>query len=398
MEIKEVNFAGNYHHVLKSDNGTTTYNAPQWLDGNGDGLATPNTTAADKNYPIAYTQNSKPVVGAKFKVAGLPSGQSVKIRANSAQGLEIPETSVSPLADGTITLQPTTAASNLVHEIQCHNANDDTAFKIDWDINIANMGWTRIGSTQHTVYITMADPIKTAAGLMSETLFSIGCRNAKGLGIFGAGPQAVVDAIYNDFKDDRNVQKVIPGSGTLDGVGMKFWNSSATNADSTTELLAARDGRCGAWARLFIDVLRTQGIDAQMMGYYAPLVPQQNFIADLQTYFPGSNRQYKEVFFVKSWTLEANPFAPTDNAGIEAQTKPNPQAYFADHALVAYGGKLYDPSYGSNTFASHQAWEDATLDAFGAYMDVPLPSGSNVWIWKADQKGSTETIAAPVNY
>ena len=120
----------------------------------------------------------------------------------------------------------------------------------------------------------------------------------------------------------------------------------------------------------------------------------------MNTYYPRFSGQIQiyGVIFVKSWTLQANPFAPTDNVGIEAQTNQNPQAFFGDHYVVAYGGKFYDPSYGSDVFATQQAWEDAALDAFGAYINPALPNGSTFWIWKADPKGSTETVPQSINY
>ena len=67
---------------------------------------------------------------------------------------------------------------------------------------------------------------------------------------------------------------------------------------------------------------------------------------------------------MKNWNI-GNEFAPIDNQGIEGQGNPNPKGRFTDHAVVEYGGKYYDPSYGSDVFASQQAWEDAALDAFG---------------------------------
>jgi hypothetical protein len=398
VKIKEVSFAGSNYHELKSDDGNTTYNAPQWVDVNGDGTATTSTSSGEKNYPVSFTRNTKPQVGGKFKVAGLPSGQIVKIKASSAQGLQIPETSVTPATDGTITLPLTTASNNLVNSIQFHNADDNTALKIDWEISIGSGGWSTVGSTKHTVYITMADPIKTATGLMRETLFNLGCRNAKGK---GSAAQAVVDAIYDDFKD-RDVQRVKPSSGTLDGTGMKYWGNPATAGFETSNLLATGDGRCGSWCKTFVDILRCQGIDAAVIMFTAPEIPQQNLSADIQAQFSGyqGNVDYVRVLYVKSWTLGGNPFNPLDNPGVEGQGNQNPQAWFGDHSLVEFGGRYYDPSYGSTVYATQQAWEDASIDAFGAHVQfIPAPAGASAfWIWKPDNKGTQETIPQNLNY
>ena len=396
--IKEVSFAGSNYHELKSDDGNTTYNAPQWVDVNGDGTATTSTSSGEKNYPVSFTRNTKPQVGGKFKVAGLPSGQIVKIKASSAQGLQIPETSVTPAADGTITLPLTTASNNLINSIQFHNADDNTAMKIDWEISIGSGGWSTVGSTKHTVYITMDDPIKTATGLMRETLFNLGCRNAKGK---GSAAQAVVDAIYDDFKD-RDVQRVKPSSGTLDGTGMKYWGNPAIAGFETSNLLATGDGRCGSWCKTFVDILRCQGIDAAVIMFTAPEIPPQNLYADIQAQFFGyqGNVVYERVLYVKSWTLGGNPFNPLDNPGVEGQGNQNPQAWFGDHSLVEFGGRYYDPSYGSTVYATQQAWEDASIDAFGAHVQfTPAPAGAPAfWIWKPDHKGTQETIPQNLNY
>jgi hypothetical protein len=260
----------------------------------------------------------------------------------------------------------------------------------------------------------MADPIKTATGLMRETLFNLGCRNAKGL---GSAAQAVVDAIYNDFKD-RDVQRVKFSSGTLDGVKMAYWNNPQTIVDSTTGLLSTGDGRCGAWAQLFTDVLRSQGIDAQLTGFFAPMPNRQLFDA-IQAKYPnyqgeitinlGNALQPQPLILVKNWNI-ANEFAPIDNQGIEGQGSPNPKGRFTDHAVVEYGGKYYDPSYGSDVFASQLAWEDAALDAFGLliHANPPLPDqaqatpalapGFTIWMWQADPKGSVESISQALPY
>ncbi|WP_075088797.1 hypothetical protein [Verrucomicrobium spinosum] len=82
-DVTKVSFGGTNYHELKSDNGTTTYSAPQWVDGNADGVAATGISAAggDKNYPVAYTRNTKPQVGAELQIKDLPSGQTVKVKA-----------------------------------------------------------------------------------------------------------------------------------------------------------------------------------------------------------------------------------------------------------------------------------------------------------------------------
>lgn len=396
--IQEVSFAGSAYHQLKSDNGATTYNAPHWVDVNGDGTASTGTTiAGEKNYPVAFTRNTKPKVAAKFRLVDLPElpeGETIKIKAELSQGLQIPETVVIADLAGQITFPLTEVSGNLADSIGFFSADGTNAFQINWKIQIGERSWVLLGSTKHTVYITRAAPIKTAASLMRETLFSIGCRNAGGL---GDAPQAVVDAIYADFQD-RDVQRVKPSSGTLDGNPMKYWGNPPTAGFTTAGLLESGDGRCGAWTRIFVDVLRAQGIDSNLTGLFAPVPPDQAIQTDLAANLNyGGPFQKIQLMYVKNWTIAANPFNPVDNMGIAAQNNANPQAYFGDHFVVNYSGKFFDPSYGSNVFATHLEWEDAALDAFGAVINIPQ-SGTGFWVWKADPKGTVETQIQNIIY
>jgi hypothetical protein len=229
--VKEVSFAGSNYHELKSDDGNTTYNAPQWVDVNADGTATTNTSSGEKNYPVSFTRNTKPQVYGKFKITGLPSGQSVKIKASSAQGLQIPETSVVPAADGTITLPLTTASNNLINSIQFHNADDNSAFKIDWEISIGGGGWSLFGSTNHTVCITHADPASTLSS-RQETLFTLACRNAKGK----TQLTDITSGIWSDFTD-RDVRRV-------DGTQLTYYKSYTCSVLTSEELIKQGDGQC----------------------------------------------------------------------------------------------------------------------------------------------------------
>lgn len=384
--IKEVSFGGGGYHELKSDKGDKTYSAPHWVDVNSDGKVVTDSMPGERNYPVAFTRNTKPQVGGKFKVSGLPDGQSLKIKADSPQGLQLPETAVTADGEGLIALPMTLASGNLMNTIEFFAAEGENAFQINWQLKIGDNNWVSMGATKHTVYVTMAAPIKTAAVLMSETLFNIGCRNVDGL---GADAQAVVDAIYEEFKD-RNVQRVKPSAGTLDGNAMKYWGDRyMVNGFSTLYLLGSGDGKCGAWSRMFVDILRTQGIESNLTGFYAPSPPVGGIMNDLSAAGYSGAFSVESVIFVKNWTLGSNPFAPKDDNGIAAQNNDNPQAVFTDHFVVKYNEKFYDPSYGSNVFATQLEWEDAALDAFGAV--VTLPSGRVPWVWKVDAKGSVET-------
>lgn len=366
MQIKEVSFDGSNYHELKSDDGNTTYDAPQWVDVNGDSTATTNTASGEKNYPVSFTRNTKPKIGGKFKVAGLLSGQTVKIKASSAQGLQIPESSVTPDTDGIITLQPQEASNNLSNSIQFHNVDDDTAFKIDWEISIGSGGWTTIGSTKHTVYITWDNPVSLPESIRHETLFNLGCRKAKGM---ASSELNVVNSIYSEFTD-LDVQKVIPSSGSLDGQAMKYWGNWRTAHDfyTTSKLLGNpdRDGNCQAWSGLFRDVLRAQGIQADRITVFPQQQDTSVLVKEWAFNPPGSSGLSSHPYF---YGAEAHPTQTATGQGNTATP-----TFFNGHWITRCGGIFYDPSYGTPPQATPVQYENSALAGyFGPIIYVTVP-------------------------
>jgi hypothetical protein len=344
----------------------------------GDGNATTSSTSGEKNYPVAFTRNTKPQVGGKFKIAGLPSGETVKIKASSAQGLQIPETSVTPAEDGTIILPLTTASNNLTNSIQFHNADDNTAFQIDWEISIGSGAWRAIGSTKHTVYITWDDPVGLPETIRHETLFNLGCRNAKGM---ASSELNVVNSIYSEFTD-LDVQRVIPSSGSLDGQAMKYWAnwSAAFNFESTSKLLGNpdRDGNCQAWSGLFRDVLRSQGIQADRITVLPQLPDSGVLVKEWAFNQPGSSGLSSHPYIYDSEAY------PTQTATGQGNTAAPPA--FTGHWITRCGSIFYDPSYGTPPQTTPVQYENSALAGYSGpniYVTVPprftaRPKNTNV--------------------
>lgn len=169
--------------------------------------------------------------------------------------------------------------------------------------------------------------------------------------------------------------------------------------NGVVDLLATGDGRCGSFQELMIDVLLEQGIVTAHPTTEEPLPRYEAAaITDyVATYGSDPTLAYtiREVFFVKSWTLNvANRFAPIDNFGAPAQGNKNPIAIFGDHALVEIGGKIYDPSYGTGPFNSVLDWEDASIDGYGVqFIDrTGQASGFVLWVGSLDVKGNKEVV------
>lgn len=184
----------------------------------------------------------------------------------------------------------------------------------------------------NTPYITWDDP---AGDAPFETCLYIGCQAAEDMGSTKT-EEEVVDAIFTQGFAGLNVERV-------DGTQLLYYgpyssvNPPPADAFTTTGLLANGDGRCGAWGNFFFDVLRAQGITSTVRG----IKPKD---------MPGAT----VYCFVVRPTLpgQGNRFPPNT---------------FANHAVVTYGTRIYDPSYG-HAYTTLIAWEDASLETL-VYID-----------------------------
>ena len=419
VEMKEVSFDGAKYWELKSDKAVppstdvVTYTAPHWRDTNGDGRATTNfddLANGERNFPVAFTRNTKPKVKGKLKISGLPTGMSVSVRATSPQGRQFPEKTATVSADGIVEMtefsESTTPWQNDIRfwsatGSETYTTTGDNAFCLDWEINVGGSGWAKVARTKHTVYLTYADPIETANVLRRETLFNLGCRMAQGDAI----PNSIVPSIYTEFTDQL-VERVKPSSGERDGDPMEYWATLNEQRATTERLLQDGTGACGAWARFFIDCLRAQGIDAEL----SRILPRAEGLTDalraaLSAKHGGtwSAGIEQHRLFIRTWNV-ADTFNPLPETGVKAQHNADPNSEFADHSVARYGGKIYDPSYGSvrpggGPFLTLLEWEDASLQATGTrYINATRDNGtmeSGKWIFKLNIPATEETYIGP---
>ena len=352
VKMAEVSFGGDKYWEIKSDDGKTGYSAPQWKDIDGN----MNPTSAEKgerDYAVAFTRATKPKIGAKFRISSASKLGAIKIKAAGPGGISVPETAAT-VFDDHVSLPLAEASSALVNTIKFYDKKDESkAFKLQWQVKVGDLDWFTVGTTKHTVYVTLDDPKTT---LRQETLFELGCRNADGID----QPSTVTDAIWNEFKD-RIVKRV-------DGVQLTYYNSKHCDNKTTSTLLEFGDGQCGAWARFFIDVRKVQGIDD--MGDYVTFIPIQAdgiYVKNCRFEGSGSNSTHEFPYInipngphngstrnISSWRFQD----VIDEPGIPGQGNPDPHPMFESHQLVFIEGKYYDPSYGL-TFDSLQAIDDS---------------------------------------
>ena len=392
--MDSVTFSGAGFIELHSDDNTVTYSGPHWYDHDLDGNASPSTTG-DRSCPAAYKKSSTPKLDASFLIPLAGEGEAVRAMAVITQrgggNLILPLTTLSRVSTGATFVMPATAATAAFENaVRCYNAgaadgDPITPLKIEWKVKIGDAPLATFAKTRHTLYLTYDDPKKTNKGttdIREETLFYIGCRYAPAA---ASGQQAVVDAVFNHFKT-LNVQRVKKSTATPDGNAMTYWKGLNPPAD-TKGLLSSGDGKCGAWARFFVDVLRAQGIDSDLRTITPPAhgpAQQAALIADIKAAFGVSQTgdMVEQALYVKNWDLSAGPFFATDEIGIPGQGNNNPHSAFKDHSLVKFGSQYYDPSYGAGPFADMQTWESASIATYGGkiqHYKLAPPGAPEIW-------------------
>jgi hypothetical protein len=348
LNLKEVAFNGTKYHKIKKDDNTDYYtndpaNNPHWTDGGN-------------KYPVCFTRNTKMKV-VNVKITAEPESVfkgNVQIKGDGPENLNFSSTRA--------TVNTTVSGTELkITNVDCSNAfkNEIDFFdplKIKWQVSPDNgKTWLCAGASRNQAYITLGDP--TTGTTVYHTLAHLGCKNAEG----ETQPAQATTKIWGEFTDCKVYR--------VDRTQLTYYASYKTDNVTTASLLENGDGQCGSWAKLFIDVLKVQGIDNTNDYYiFEPnaadvlLVKDWNFAGAGTSGvagYPYLNISYMtppDLYF--DWDLmegatSYNWVKPevTDAPGIEGQGNNNPASIFGNHQIVQIGTTLYDPSYGK-TFSS----------------------------------------------
>ncbi|ADV50551.1 hypothetical protein Celal_3285 [Cellulophaga algicola DSM 14237] len=304
-------------------------------------------------------------------------------------------------------------------------------FELVFEYSEDGSNWVKAGSCINTLYVTWKEPLygtfkgnspsiedidlKIEATFnkgkenITETLLSIGCKQAKGLGNTtkktADNQEQILDAIFKEF-EPKKITRTREGTVYLDkdlsSQGLGYWRNASSLTGSFTRGLRTllRDGeaRCGEFTSLFIYVALSQGIEANQFAFTsavgAGLVPA-----------PIPPKFINSIFLVKTWTIK-DPKAPIENppTGNKAQGNDKPMHFFWDHVFATFDKgteqKYYDPSYGAKgskffakpkellniyssnsltgvVFAKKDALGEPFLDArhSGVYLDIQTASG-----------------------
>jgi hypothetical protein len=173
----------------------------------------------------------------------------------------------------------------------------------------------------------------------------------------------------------------------------KFWNQC--QVWDTANILKTTMGRCGGWAQFMEDSFKTQGIPAKSQGLgqlpgftTGPAGSQFMLIKNWTFGTPSGAGNFPYLMEVQELSKGTTQLGLLflkkefdDAPGAPGQSNPNPPGWFnvGDHSIVAYKGKIYDPSYGTGPFDNFKQWEKASLDGYGkkvSQVEETLPEGT----------------------
>jgi hypothetical protein len=342
--------------------------------------------------PVAFLSGFAPMVTAKFDLGGCT--KTIWAKGDGPGSFDVPAKQLSQGNYPSTALQSTFPSAKV---------DFYEPFEIIWSIsNSPNGPWVKAGSSKHPLYISHATTALSSDLEVFHSLIYYGCKNAKGL----TSDDMIVDAMYNNTF-------LISGAGvprrdnpTKSKMSYWIWPDPIIQFNEecyfkTKDLLKWENGRCGAWARFFRDMIKTQGITSStpaLVTYPATPSISAALTSDLSTFFGSSAGNiviedpqfFTGEFFVNKWNFSSSKFykwdrefvpymettspltLPNGNVlnfaplpGAAAQGNDNPMSTFGDHALVKYNNKYYDPSYGTPIQNSKNAWENLSLSGFG---------------------------------
>ena len=348
VKLKEVSFSGTKYHTVMKDNSILSYTAPHWQD-NSSPLDGDADDVGDKKYPICFTRNTKMKVSSKWRIEPANPGIAIKVKGNGPGNLDFPVTTAT-ISGNDLTITDVECSNPFVNEVDFFDP-----MPIAWEFSMdGGSTWHDVDPSINQTYVTLGDPLTT----VFHTLAHLGCKNADG----ESTASGCTSKIWGEFTD-RDVRRV-------DNVQLTYYASYTCDNTSTAELLFYGDGQCGAWASLFIDMRKVQGIDDLNEWVIIKPISHEGFIVK-NWVFTGTGSSGHSTYpylnlpdspLIGSTSYNWRFAEVNDTSGIAGQGNANPASLFERH-FVFIGGQYYDPSYGIQ-HASLQSIDDNAIDGF----------------------------------
>jgi hypothetical protein len=356
LELKEVAFDGSI--PIRKDDDTGIYTAPHWQD-NSSPLDGDADDPDDRKYPVAMLRNTKMKASAKWIITptGGLSGVTTTVKGDGPGNIDIPAATAT-VSSSELNLAFTEASNPFPNTIKIYDP-----LIIQWKVSFTGATDAAVGESRNQVYITRSTPLVPE---LIHTLVHLSCKNADGkAGDTPDGINQIISSIWSEFTD-LNVERV-------DGLQLAYYRTYTCSNVTTKLLIKNGEGQCGSWAKLFIDLLKVQGID--QTDDYVIVEPNdgtsQEFLVKNWSFLGSGSSSvptypylnvYKVPFRLETeYNFLYEEF--TDSDGIAGQGITNPSSIFANHQIVKIGSVYYDPSYGV-TYTSLADMDDRAIAGY----------------------------------
>jgi len=321
----------------------------------------------------------------EWKLEPEVDGVDLKIKASGPDSISIDEVNAEVSSDKV----DLASAAEATDEFEKDKVRYLEEFELAFEASFQGEDeWVEVGTSKNQFYVTRAAPAVTP---LYHTVVHLGCSNADG----ETTEADIVDAVWALFSG-RHVQRA-------DGSSLSYYADYNTSNTTTATLLADGDGQCGAWAKLFMDSLKSNGITRN-----------DNYVIFRRT-------SLSEGLIVKNWTFtgsgtsgntgypyygipDSNFIGGTaynwkwtevhDNAGISGQNVSNPASFFNNHQVILVDGTYYDPSYGI-TYTTDADFQANAIDGFYRIVTQSVKE-ADVGIDLNGNGNQTDTVNVPV--
>jgi len=245
---------------------------------------------------------------------------------------------------------------------------------LSWEVSAdGGITWTPAGKSSNQMYVILGKPAQYVSGFDAQTgkpvwknltifhtVVHVSCKAAKGK----SNNNAIITAVWGVF-EGKDVRRV-------DGRRLTYYADYRTKNNLTEELLKSGDSECGAWVRLFLDMLKVHGISLGNE-VFAEVRPQRSlprpqglgwgdgtgFAVQTWNFVPGGGGKTGSNTYTHL-NLDDNPLLGATEyrwrggyaeaiyaSGIPGQGGVlKPASLFRAHYLAKIGADYYDPSYG----------------------------------------------------
>jgi hypothetical protein len=353
--LRSGTFGGQGFHPITADDGSITYNAEQWLGGGN-----------PHQWPVLYGSGSKLTVSAAWdQYSIMPVNGTILARATTSNGLTISQTPVT-VQSGDLMLPPVYFSGEpnpKAAQATAPFGQEDqyfADFTIQWQLSFnGGTTWINAGQSDNPLYVSASanpqpDPLSKDFYL---TVVNSEVTSTQGL---TSGDTSAIVAGTWDLFTGRNFTNYA-------GQPLYYYKSLATQNVTVASLLQYHDGQCGAWDKLFLDMLMINGV--RPAGDYVTVVPGERppFTSDQGLLVknwvftgPGSS---SNPLYPYIWTPTHGDVQHAKIGNIGGQNNPNPKAYFDNHQIAYINGTFYDPSYGV-TYTSLLDMEKKAISGF----------------------------------